>query len=70
MRTIKQVSTFEEIPESEIGLLVDSSGLLALAGNGRSAAEELRINEGQQVRVEDGTPPESHPTPIQLKRKA
>ncbi|MEE2682839.1 MAG: SAM-dependent chlorinase/fluorinase [Actinomycetota bacterium] len=70
VRTIKQVSTFEEIPESEIGLLVDSSGLLALAGNGRSAAEELRINEGQQIRIEDGTAPESHPTPIQLKRKA
>ena len=70
VRGIRRTKTFEGIPESEIGLIVDSTGLLALTMFGRSVAEELRLDEGQQVQIENGAIQESTTTTITLKKKS
>lgn len=70
VRGIRRAKSFEEIPESEIGIIVDSYGLLALTMFGRSVAEELRADERQQVKIENGTASEGTSTPITLKGKS
>ena len=70
VRGIRRTKTFEGIPESEIGLIVDSTGLLALTMFGRSVAEELRLDEGQQVKIENGAIQENTTTAITLKKKS
>ena len=51
-------------------MIVDSTGLLALCMCGRSAAEELRLGEGQQVKIENGAIQESTQTMVTLKKKS
>ncbi|HJM99597.1 MAG TPA: SAM-dependent chlorinase/fluorinase [Acidimicrobiales bacterium] len=70
VRGIRRTKTFEGVSESEIGLIVDSTGLLALTMFGRSTAEELRLDEGQQVKIENGGIKESTSTIITLKKKS
>ena len=70
VRGIRRAKTFEEIQESDIGIIVDSTGLLALCMCGRSAAEELRLGEGQQVKIENGAIQESTQTMVTLKKKS
>lgn len=70
VRGIRRTKTFEGVLESEIGLIVDSTGLLALTMFGRSTAEELRLDEGQQVKIENGAIQESTSTMITLKKKS
>ena len=48
-RSAKRVAAFAEIVGGAIGLVVDSNGMLALAMDRRSAAEELGIDDGDQV---------------------
>ena len=56
----------------EIGLIVDSYGLVSMAVNRSSAAEELRIGTGDEVRLVrgdgdgDGSAPAGAVTPVQL----
>ena len=45
------VSAFGEIGDGEVGLVIDSYGLLALAFNGSPAAARLGIGEGDSVRI-------------------
>ena len=70
VRGIRRTKTFEGVLESEIGLIVDSTGLLALTMFGRSTAEELRLDEGQQVKIENGAIKESTSTIVTLKKKS
>jgi S-adenosylmethionine hydrolase len=49
VRAAKVVANFTEIGTGAIGLVVDSYGMLALALDRRSAADELSIGAGDQV---------------------
>ncbi|NLA37153.1 MAG: SAM-dependent chlorinase/fluorinase [Actinobacteria bacterium] len=58
-RTLVRVATFSQLQTSQIGLLVDSDGLLTVAMYARSAAEELSLHRGDGIRIsplEDDTP--------------
>ena len=48
-RIAKKVETFEELGGGELGLTIDSYGLLALVIGRGSAAEEMKISTGNQV---------------------
>lgn len=51
-RPLRRVTSFDECQPGEIGLIVDSSGLLALAVRQSSAAVELRLASGAEVHIE------------------
>ena len=51
-RSAVSVATFADLKAGEVGLLVDSYGLVAVALNRRSAAEELGLGAGDPVRLE------------------
>ena len=63
-RNARRVSSFGELGSSELGVLVDSYGLVAVAVNRGSAALELNSVEGDPITVEPGGP--APPTPVQL----
>ena len=48
-RIAKKVETFEELGGGELGLTIDSYGLVALVIGRGSAAEEMKISTGNQV---------------------
>jgi S-adenosylmethionine hydrolase len=49
VRTAARVEAFDDIAAGELGLLVDSYGLMALALNRTSAADELGLRAGDSV---------------------
>ena len=51
-RTAVRANTYADLGPGQVGLVVDSYGLLAVSLNRRSAAEELRLAPGDLVRVE------------------
>jgi S-adenosylmethionine hydrolase len=51
VRVARMTSTFADIPGGAVGLVVDSYGMLALALDRRSAAEELGVAAGDQVTI-------------------
>lgn len=51
-RTVARVGSFSELGPGQVGLLVDSYGLLAVVLDRRSAADELRLAPGNPVRIE------------------
>jgi S-adenosylmethionine hydrolase len=51
-RTAARVATFGDLGPGQVGLVVDSYGLLAVALDRRSAAEELGLAAGNQVRIQ------------------
>lgn len=51
VRVAAVADAFADVPGGAVGLVVDSYGMLALALDRRSAAEELRIAAGDQVRL-------------------
>ena len=51
-RNAARVSSFAELAPGQVGLVVDSYGLLAVALDRRSAAEELPLAPGDLVRLE------------------
>jgi hypothetical protein len=53
-RSAVRASTYAQLAPGAIGLVVDSSGLLAIAMDQRSAAEELALAEGDQVTLVPG----------------
>ena len=55
-RTAIRVETFSDVGPGQLGLLIDSYGLLALVLDRASASDELGIDAGAQVRLE---PPRS-----------
>jgi S-adenosylmethionine hydrolase len=51
-RTAVRATSFSDLGPGQVGLVVDSYGLLAVALDRRSAAEELRLAPGDQVRLQ------------------
>jgi S-adenosylmethionine hydrolase len=49
VRTATRAEAFDDIREGELGLLIDSYGLMALALNRTSAADELGLRAGDSV---------------------
>ena len=66
-RNASRVESFSDLGSGELGVLVDSYGLVAIAVNRGSAALELNCVEGDSVTVEPGGPVPA--TPVQLQSK-
>lgn len=70
-RVGRRVTSFSEVSVGSVGLLVDSYGLLTVVIDRGSAADELGLNEGDQVRlipVADA-PPGGVEMPVAFTRK-
>lgn len=66
-RTARRVSAFAELRVGDIGLLVDSYGLMALVANRSPAAEELGLNAADAVALSPAEGVAATPsTPVQL----
>ena len=51
-RTAKRVDSFAALGTGEVGLMIDSYGLIAIVANQGSAADELRIRSGDEISIE------------------
>ena len=51
LRTAERVRAYDEVRPGRVGLITDSSGLVSLAVPRRSAAAELGLHEGAEVRL-------------------
>ncbi|MBX3314424.1 MAG: SAM-dependent chlorinase/fluorinase [Actinobacteria bacterium] len=74
-RTGTRHDTYAEIKTGEIGLVVDSYGLLSIAVDRSSAAEELGIGTGAEVQLvlladDEAAVPPSVTTPVVLREKS
>ena len=54
-RVAHRADSFAELGEGRLGLVTDSYGVLALCFDRRSAAEELGIGSGAEIRLEEAT---------------
>ncbi len=63
-RSARRVRAFAELGGGEVGLVLDSTGLLALALDQRSAADELELAPGDQVTLIPGEPDEGITQPV------
>ena len=50
-RVAKRVTAFAELSGGAVGLVLDSNGMLAIVMNQRSAAEDLGVDNGDQVTI-------------------
>lgn len=68
-RTGARAETYARVAPGEIGLIVDSYGLLSVAFDRQSAAEELGLGTGDEVVLEplDGQETGRPPTPVMLR---
>lgn len=64
-RTAQKVDTFAQIPTGSIGVLCDSYGLVALCVDRGSAAMDLRLNEGDAIKL-DAAESSDQTTNVQL----
>lgn len=55
VRRARRVTSFAELGAGQVGLVVDSYGLLAIASERSSAAEALRLAPGASVTLEPGS---------------
>jgi S-adenosylmethionine hydrolase len=72
IRVATVCANFASIRTGAVGLLVDSYGMLALALDRRSAAEELHIGAGDQIvlsPIDDDAPPPGITTQVSLRRR-
>ena len=67
VRPARVVDHFDALGTSELGLITDSSGMVAIVVDRASAAAELRIGAGVEVRLVAGAAP-SISTPVTLSR--
>ena len=51
LRTAERARAYADVPPGRVGLVTDSSGLVSLALPQRSAADELGLHEGSEVRL-------------------
>ncbi len=51
LRTAERVSAYADVSPGRVGLITDSSGLVSLAVPRRSAADDLGLHEGVEVRI-------------------
>jgi S-adenosyl-L-methionine hydrolase (adenosine-forming) len=67
-RVARRVETYAQVGEGEVGLVVDSYGLISVALDRRSARTELGLVPGQELRLErlDGDEPEGVSTRVSL----
>lgn len=65
-RPARKVSHFEALGSGELGVMTDSIGMVALVLNRSSAARELRLTEGTEVRLTPGDAPRTVTTPVTL----
>jgi S-adenosylmethionine hydrolase len=71
-RTATLAGAYGELSDGEVGLVVDSYGLLAVSMPRTSAAAMLGIDEGTEVRLRqlgDGAEQEGVTTPVELGRR-
>jgi S-adenosylmethionine hydrolase len=72
-RTARRVSAYGDVGPGEIGLVVDSYGLIAIVLDRHSAAEDLGLHPSTEVRIEpldDDEPANAGVTsPVQLRTK-
>jgi len=70
IRTAVRCESFDQISAGRVGLLIDSGGLISIAVARSSAAVELGLMEGSELRLSTLAGPERpSPTPIELSRK-
>ena len=67
-RVARRVDAFARLGPGELGLVVDSYGLLALALDQRSAADELRVAAGTEVRLGAPGDESDRGTPVAFRR--
>ena len=67
-RIAKKVETFEELGAGELGLTIDSYGLVALVTGRGSAAEEMKINTGNQVIISAAENSSTQPVSVVFKQ--
>jgi len=65
-RPARRVTHFEALGSGELGLMVDSSGMVALVLNRTSAATELHLGTSTEVRLHVGDKPEGVTTAVTL----
>ncbi len=63
-RNARRVGSYRDVGSGDLGVLVDSYGLVAVAANRGSAAMELNCVEGDSITVESGG--SGSATPVQL----
>ena len=70
-RVARRVGTFAELDPNELGLIVDSYGLMSIVLDKHSAAEELGLTNASAVTFEqfDESRPPGVITPVQLGRR-
>jgi hypothetical protein len=71
-RVATRARAFADLGTNEVGLLVDSYGLLALVVDRASAAEELRIDEGDAITlvpIPDDEPAPGTTSPVTLRSR-
>jgi S-adenosylmethionine hydrolase len=72
IRTAVRAATYDAVTTGEVGLVVDSYGLIAVVVDRGSAAAELRLAAGDQlelVRIDDDEEAEGVTTPVELKAR-
>lgn len=62
-RSTVSVTSFAELVGGSVGLVLDSSGMLAIAMDQRSAAEELNLDTGDQVTLTPASADSAPPAP-------
>ncbi|MEM9039674.1 MAG: SAM-dependent chlorinase/fluorinase [Actinomycetota bacterium] len=75
-RVVERATSFSDVVGGSVGLLVDSSGLLAIVMNQRSARDELDLDVGDQVSItalsgeaSDGRDAAAVAQPVDLSRR-
>jgi len=69
LRTAVRCGSYDEISVGRVGLVTDSSGLMSIAVARSSAAAELGLFEGSEIRLSTPDDSKVHGTPIELRRK-
>jgi S-adenosylmethionine hydrolase len=67
-RTARRATSFAELAAGAVGLVLDSYGMLAIAMDQRSAADELGLAAGDQVVLADLGEPDVASTPVSFGR--
>lgn len=68
VRSVVRSNSYAELAGGAVGLVIDSSGLLALSMDQRSAAEELALDVGDQVTI-SASDDDRLTQPVQLRRR-
>ena len=69
IHSVDRVTTFDQIPESGFGLIVDSSGLIEIAALRSSAAKELRTSTGDSIQIINTSNESNSSTPVSIQPK-